>query len=77
MAERQRLTQTLFDLKTPAVFVEPYVMKSTSVLHQVAEEQDIKVCTIYSDTLDDRVSTYEDLMRFNADQISSCLSKEK
>lgn len=74
MADRQRLSQTLRDLDSPAVFVEPFTMESTSVLHQVAEEQDIAVCTLYSDTLDEDVGSYEELMRFNATQLTTCLA---
>ena len=73
LADRKKLTQTVRDLKVPAVFLEPNLRSRSSVLQQVAEENDIQVCTIYGDTFDSHVTTYIDMMRFNADSLKKCL----
>jgi ABC-type Zn uptake system ZnuABC Zn-binding protein ZnuA len=48
----------------PAVFAEPQFRQD--VLEQAARDTGIRVGTIYSDTLDDMVPTYIEMMRFNA-----------
>ena len=57
----------------PAVFVEPQAEEESGILEQAAEDAGVKVCTLYSDSLDDRVTTYTELMRFNADELVRCL----
>ena len=47
-----------------AIFVEPQF--TSSIVDQFAKDAGIKVGTIYSDTLDEAVPTYLDMMRFNA-----------
>ena len=47
-----------------AVFAEPQF--SPDVMEQVAEDTGVRTGIIYSDTLDDKVTTYIDMMRFNA-----------
>ena len=74
LADRKKLTQTVRDLKVPAVFLEPNLRSRSSVLQQVADENHIKVCTIYGDTFDSHVTTYIDMMRFNANSLKQCLS---
>ena len=70
------LRRTLENLRVPAVFVEPQAVPSASTLTESAAEQGIEVCTIYGDSLDDRVRSYEELMKFNAAELRRCLGKE-
>ena len=56
-----------------AVFEEPQLGSEATVLERAAEDAGIEVCTLYSDSLDDRVSTYIDMMRFNAHELARCL----
>ncbi|MFT0848385.1 anchored repeat ABC transporter, substrate-binding protein [Actinomycetaceae bacterium L2_0104] len=72
--ERRRLVQTIEGLDIPAVFLEPNLIARSSVLEQTAADLDIDVCRIYGDALDDEVSTYVDMMRFNADSLHDCLT---
>jgi len=58
-----------------AVFQEPQLGAEASVLRQAASDLGIEVCTLRSDALDDRVPTYIDLMRFNADELARCLTE--
>jgi anchored repeat ABC transporter substrate-binding protein len=74
LAERRRLTSTVRELQVPAVFLEPNLAARSSTLTEVAREQDVAVCPIYGDTLDDEVTTYSQLMRFNAASLHHCLS---
>ena len=74
LSDRKKLTQTVRDLKVPAVFLEPNLRSRSSVLQQVADENHIKVCTIYGDTFDGHVTSYIAMMRFNADSLKACLS---
>ncbi len=57
----------------PAVFEEPQLGAAASVLERAAADAGVQVCTLYSDGLDDRVRTYVELMRFNADEMARCL----
>jgi anchored repeat ABC transporter substrate-binding protein len=74
LAERRKLTQTIRNLAVPAVFLEPNLAARSSTLTEVAEDEGVEVCPIYGDTFDDRVTTYVELMRFNADTLRRCLS---
>ena len=73
MAQRRKLNQTIADLKVPAVFLEPNVLRGSSVLAAIAAENSVTVCPIYGDTFDDHVTNYIDLMRFDADSLAKCL----
>ncbi|WP_089024687.1 anchored repeat ABC transporter, substrate-binding protein [Boudabousia liubingyangii] len=73
VADRVRLARTMRDEGVPAVFLEPYLPSRNTELMQVAQDAGAKVCPIYSDTLDEKVPTYLDLMRFNADSLRRCL----
>jgi ABC-type Zn uptake system ZnuABC Zn-binding protein ZnuA len=55
----------------PAVFAEPQFRQD--VLEQAARDTGIRVGTIYSDTLDDKVPTYIEMMRFNAKSLAEHL----
>lgn len=73
LADRRTLTDTIRNLRVPAVFLEPNLAARSSTLSEVAEEQGVRVCPIYGDTLDDDVTTYLAMMRFNADALLECL----
>jgi hypothetical protein len=45
----------------------------SAVLEQAAADTGAEVCTLYSDSLDDEVRSYIELVRFNADEIRRCL----
>lgn len=67
------LSQAIRDQGVPAVFVEPQVGPESSLLRQIAADVGVEVCTLYSDSLNDDVPTYIDMMRFNADELARCL----
>jgi anchored repeat ABC transporter substrate-binding protein len=73
VADRIKLTRTVQALDVPAVFLEPNLAARSTVLTEVAHENDLQVCEIYSDAFDDRVTTYVELMRANADSLRRCL----
>ncbi|MGC3955508.1 MAG: anchored repeat ABC transporter, substrate-binding protein [Propionicimonas sp.] len=73
LAERKRLTETIRNLRVPAVFLEPNLARRSSTLVEVAKEQGIAVCPIYGDAFDARVTSYVAMMRFNATSIRDCL----
>jgi len=74
LSDRRRLTETVKTLHVPAVFLEPNLRARSSTLTQVAAEQGIQVCSIYGDTFDASVTSYVQMMRFNADSLRTCLS---
>jgi ABC-type Zn uptake system ZnuABC Zn-binding protein ZnuA len=55
----------------PAVFAEPQFRQD--VLEQAARDTGVRAGTIYSDTLDDKVPTYIEMMRFNAESLAAHL----
>lgn len=73
VAERKKLTETISNLKVKAVFLEPNVVTKSSVLKQIAEEQGVKVCSIWSDTFTDEVTNYIDMMNANISSMKKCL----
>jgi len=68
------LVNEIRDRGIPAVFSEPQL--NAPVLQQIADDSGAQVCTLYSDALDDRVATYVEMMRFNADELARCLGGE-
>jgi len=56
------------------VFLEPNLAARSSTLTEVAAEQGIAICPIYGDTFDDTVSSYTELLRFNARSLHDCLT---
>jgi zinc/manganese transport system substrate-binding protein/manganese/iron transport system substrate-binding protein len=58
-----------------AVFTEPQISSESAALEQVARDTGAMICTLYSDSLDDEVSTYIEMMRFNADELARCLGE--
>jgi len=75
LADRRKLTETIRTLRVPAVFLEPNLAARSSTLTEVAKEQGVQVCPIYGDTFDDEVTSYVQMMRFNADSLRACLSR--
>ncbi|MFW6690654.1 anchored repeat ABC transporter, substrate-binding protein [Streptomyces sp. MAR4 CNX-425] len=69
----EKLTRTIDNLDVPAVFMEPNLARRTSVLTQVAEDQDVEVCLLYGDAFDEKTRHYTDMMRHNADELRRCL----
>jgi ABC-type Zn uptake system ZnuABC Zn-binding protein ZnuA len=67
------LTRAIEEQDVPAVFREPQLDSEGRILEQAAEDAGVHVCTLYSDSLDDRVTSYIEMMRFNADEIARCL----
>jgi ABC-type Zn uptake system ZnuABC Zn-binding protein ZnuA len=57
----------------PAVFTEPQIGEESNILEQAANDAGVEVCVLYSDSLDDTVTSYIELMRFNADELPRCL----
>lgn len=75
LADRRKLTETIRQLRVPAVFLEPNLRARSSTLTQVAAEQGVTVCPIYGDTFTGEVKTYVQMMRFNADSLLTCLGR--
>ncbi|MCT2585569.1 anchored repeat ABC transporter, substrate-binding protein [Actinophytocola gossypii] len=73
LADRRKLSDTIRNLRVPAVFLEPNLAARSATLTEVAEEQGVRICPIYGDTFDDQVTSYVRLMRFNADSLLECL----
>lgn len=67
------LTTALKGQGVPAVFTEPQIEGANKILESAASDAGVQVCTLYSDSLDDRVQTYLDLERFNAGELARCL----
>nr|WP_237771305.1 anchored repeat ABC transporter, substrate-binding protein [Kribbella sp. ALI-6-A] len=71
------LTETIRNLKVPAVFAEPNLTQRASVLTQVAHDQGVQVCSLYGDTFDAQTRTYAAMMRHNADELTRCLGGKR
>jgi len=71
-----RITRMIEDRNVLAVFTEPQISEESEMLRQAAEDAGARVCTLYSDSLDDRVTSYIELMRFNANELFRCLGGE-
>lgn len=76
MAERRRLDETIRNLSVPAVFLEPTLARESAVLATAADAAGVQICPIYGDTFDSHVTSYVQLMRFNADSLSRCLGRD-
>lgn len=74
LADRRRLTETIRNLQVPAVFLEPGLQSRASMLTELAAALDVQVCEIYGDSFDDRVTSYVEMMRFNAESLHNCLA---
>lgn len=73
----RRLSETIRNLKVPAVFTEPNLAQRASVLTQVARDRGVRVCSIYGDSFDDQARSYVAMMRHNADELLLCLGEAK
>lgn len=73
IAQRRKLATNLRQLQVPAVFLEPNLLRASSVLAQLAAETGVRVCPIYAETFDDNVPSYAAMMRFNAASLAECL----
>jgi len=67
------LTNALKGQNVPAVFTEPQVEGANKTLERAASDAGVQVCTLYSDSLDGRVKSYEELIRFDSDELARCL----
>ena len=72
----ERIKHRIRERDVLAVFVQPYDSPESELLRQAGEDAGVQVCTLYSDSLDDTVSTYIDLIRFDADELSRCFGGE-
>jgi ABC-type Zn uptake system ZnuABC Zn-binding protein ZnuA len=69
----ERIKARIEERNALAVFVQPYASPESEMLRRAGEEAGVSVCTLYSDSLDDQVSSYIDLIRFDADELHRCL----
>ncbi len=60
-------------LRIPAVFTEPQTSVETRTLEQIASDTGAEVCRLYSGALDETVTTYVELLRFDAEELARCL----
>lgn len=72
-----RISRIIEERAIPAVFTEPQISEESELLRQAAEDAGAEVCTLYSDSLDDSVGGYVELMRFNADELARCLGGDR
>jgi ABC-type Zn uptake system ZnuABC Zn-binding protein ZnuA len=68
-----RIKQRIAERGALAVFVQPYASPESELLRQAGQEAGVPACTLYSDSLDDQVSSYIELIRFDADELARCL----
>lgn len=71
----KKLTETIANLRVPAVFLEPHLAHRTGVLSQVAKDRGVRVCKLYGDSFDPQADTYLKMMRHNADELRACLGE--
>jgi ABC-type Zn uptake system ZnuABC Zn-binding protein ZnuA len=72
----ERIKNRIKERDALAVFVQPYSSPESEMLRRAGEEVGVAVCTLYSDSLDDKVSSYIELIRFDADELHRCLGGE-
>lgn len=75
-AEVEELGNAIQEKNVPAVFLEPNLAARADVLRRVAEDEGVRVCTIYGDSFDDKVHDYVAMMRHNATELAKCLEGE-
>ncbi len=68
-----KLGRAISQESVAAVFAEPQLGSQGEMLTQAAADAGVTVCTLYSDSLDDEVKSYIEMMRFNAHEIARCL----
>ncbi|QXE38911.1 anchored repeat ABC transporter, substrate-binding protein [Streptomyces sp. GMY02] len=74
-AEVRALGDTIREKRIPAVFLEPNLAARADVLRQVAQDEGVRVCTIYGDSFDDKIHDYISMMRHNAGELARCLGR--
>lgn len=67
------LSRAIDDGGVQAVFKEPQIGAESRLLERAAGDAGVRVCTLYSDSLDDMVKSYLDMLRFNGDEVARCL----
>lgn len=67
------LQQVIEDNNVPAVFAEPQIGSDRRILEEIAADVGVQVCTLYSDSLDGKITSYAGLLRFDADELARCL----
>ncbi|MBI2913784.1 MAG: zinc ABC transporter substrate-binding protein, partial [Chloroflexi bacterium] len=67
----RELVNAIRNEKVTAVFAEPGFTDRT--LRQIAADTGVDVCTLYGDALDKKVTSYLEMMRFNAGELARCL----
>ncbi|MER7890121.1 anchored repeat ABC transporter, substrate-binding protein [Micromonospora sp. NPDC094482] len=75
-AQVTKLSETIRNLKVPAVFIEPNLAARASVLRRVATDQGVDICLVYGDAFDANATTYVAMMRHNADELLRCLGRK-
>lgn len=68
------LTRTLENLDVPAVFLEPSLEGRAGALTETANRLGVRVCRIYGDSFSEEVTSYVEMMRYNADSLARCLA---
>ncbi len=71
-----RLVTMIDALRIPAVFREPQTSVETRTLQQIASDTGAELCQLYSGALDETVTTYVELLRFDAEELARCLGGE-
>ncbi len=71
----EQLADLIREQGAHAVFAEPDF--ASELLSEAARDANVEVCTLYSDSLDDQVTTYVEMMRFNADELVRCLGGDR
>lgn len=74
-ADVNRLETLVRDSGVPAVFVESQLDSEGKLLTSVANRLKVKICQLYSDSLDNKVDSYVKLLRYDAEQLALCLGK--
>lgn len=67
------LSRAVDDLAVPAVFEEPAAERRANHLTTIAHDHGVRVCRIYGDAFAPPVTSYVQLMNFNADSLLTCL----
>ncbi|WP_066948707.1 anchored repeat ABC transporter, substrate-binding protein [Streptomyces lushanensis] len=74
-AEVRALGDTIREKRVPAVFLEPNLAARADVLRRVAQDEGVRVCTLYGDSFDDKIHDYMSMMRHNARELVRCLGR--
>ncbi len=72
----ERLERAIRALPVPVVFQEPNYRRQNDLLARIAARNDAEVCTLYGETFDRRIRSYEALMLHNAAELRRCLGTD-